>query len=187
MGHGTSAVVLRLIATVTAMKLQPDRAAPETIVGRKEDRRFVTGQGRYADDIVVPGLCHAAIVRSTVAHADIVEIDTAIAAVSPGVLAVLTGKDFAEDKLGDIPCESIPAAVVGKNWFRTPFQALIADRVLAVCGCAWHVVAESRIAARRAAALVSVSYRNRDAVISIEDALAEDAPDISRREQQYLL
>ena len=98
--------------------------------GRKEDRRLVTGQGRFADDLALPGLCYAAVVRTDQAHADIVAIDVAEASASPGVLTILTGADFAADGFGDIPCESIPAAIVGQNWRRTAFPALIADRVL---------------------------------------------------------
>jgi len=160
---------------ITSLQSQPGSTGR---FRRKEDLRLVTGQGRFADDVKLAALCHAVVVRSTEAHADIVAIDTAEAAALPGVIAVLTGADFAADRLGDIPCESIPAAVAGNNWKRTPFQALIARRVLAVGDAVAFVVAESRIVARRAAALVAVSYEARPAVVSIEDALADDAPQV---------
>ncbi len=58
---------------------------------RKEDRRFLTGRGRYVDDIKLPGMLHMAVVRSQYAHADINGIDTSAASAMPGVTAVLTG------------------------------------------------------------------------------------------------
>ncbi len=61
-------------------------------VARKEDKRFITGAGRYVDDMVVPGMKHAAFVRSPHAHADIRKVDTRKAEAMPGVIAVLTGK-----------------------------------------------------------------------------------------------
>ena len=64
-------------------------------VRRKEDFRFVTGRGRYTDDIARPGQTNAVFVRSPYAHATIKHMETSAAAAMPGVLAVLTGKDFA--------------------------------------------------------------------------------------------
>ena len=61
-----------------------------TRVARKEDKRFITGLGRYVDDMVVPGMKHAAFVRSPHAHAEIVSIDTTKAKDMPGVIGVLT-------------------------------------------------------------------------------------------------
>ena len=61
---------------------------------RKEDRKFLTGRGRYVDDIKLPGMLHMAVVRSQYPHADITAIDTAAARGMPGVTAVLTGDDL---------------------------------------------------------------------------------------------
>ena len=63
---------------------------------RKEDYRFVTGQGRYLDDIVFPGCLHAHFVRSPHAHARIAAIDCAAARSAEGVIAVVTGRELAE-------------------------------------------------------------------------------------------
>ena len=71
---------------------------------RKEDKRFITGKGRYTDDIALQGMTHAQFVRSPHAHARIVSIDTAEAAASPGVVAVLTGADLADDRIGGLIC-----------------------------------------------------------------------------------
>ena len=65
---------------------------------RTEDLRFLTGNGQYVDDIVLDGMVHAFILRSPHAHARMLAVDTANAAASPGVLAVLTGTDQAADE-----------------------------------------------------------------------------------------
>src|ERR1700732_5202348 len=72
-------------------------------VRRKEDFRLLTGRGRYGDDLVLPHQAQAAFVRSPYAHARIVKIDKAAALAAPGVLAVLTGADYAVAGLGPIP------------------------------------------------------------------------------------
>ena len=68
-------------------------------IRRKEDRRLLTGSGRFTDDINLPSQAYAAVLRSPHAHARIVSIDTAAARRAPGVLAVLTGSDYAADGL----------------------------------------------------------------------------------------
>lgn len=73
-------------------------------VRRHEDLCFVTGQGRYTDDIVLPRMTYAFVLRSPVAHAHIKRVDTAAARRTPGVLLVATGDDLAADGLGDVPC-----------------------------------------------------------------------------------
>src|SRR5260370_3794971 len=72
-------------------------------VRRKEDFRFLTGQGTYTDDINRPGQLHAFILRSPHAHARIKGIDTKAAAAATGVVAVYTGKDLAADNIGGLP------------------------------------------------------------------------------------
>src|ERR1700720_446507 len=66
---------------------------------RREDLRFLTGQGRYLDDLAFDGLTHAIVLRSPHAHARILGIDAAAARAMPGVLAVLTAADVAADGL----------------------------------------------------------------------------------------
>ncbi|TJW71456.1 MAG: xanthine dehydrogenase family protein molybdopterin-binding subunit, partial [Mesorhizobium sp.] len=73
-------------------------------VARKEDKRFITGAGRYVDDMVVPGMKHAAFVRSPHAHAEIKNIDVAKAQAMPGVIGVLTGKELKADGIGNLIC-----------------------------------------------------------------------------------
>ena len=73
-------------------------------VARKEDKRFITGAGRYVDDMVVPGMKHAAFVRSPHAHAQIKKIDVTKAKAMPGVIGVLTGKELKADGIGNLIC-----------------------------------------------------------------------------------
>ena len=73
-------------------------------VRRKEDQRFITGKGQYTDDINRPHQLYAHIIRSPHAHARIRGIDSSAALEMPGVVAVLTGKDMAEDGVGGLPC-----------------------------------------------------------------------------------
>ena len=73
---------------------------------RKEDARFIRGQGTYVDDILVPGTLHGAILRSPLAHARIVSIDTAAALALPKVHAVITGRDLEARDMAWMPTMS---------------------------------------------------------------------------------
>src|SRR6201988_3584814 len=72
-------------------------------IKRKEDPRFIRGQGKYVDDVVLPGMLYMDIVRSPYAHAKILKIDTAAALKVPGVAAVITGETLAQFKLHWMP------------------------------------------------------------------------------------
>jgi len=91
---------------------------------RREDFKFITGQGRYTDDLKVPGMLHLAILRSPHAHAVINRVDLTAARAAPGVRLVLSGADLA-GKIGSIvpnwiiPGTKVPdRPVVGRNWSR---------------------------------------------------------------------
>ena len=85
-------------------------------VKRKEDLRFLTGQGSYGDDLRLPGLAHAVLVRSPHAHARIVAIDKSAALRAPGVLAVLTGADYIADGLSPIPHNPASGLAIRPTW-----------------------------------------------------------------------
>ena len=70
---------------------------------RKEDQRLITGRTRYTDNLTVPGMLYLGMVRSPIAHATITSIDVAEAKDAPGVIAVYTGADLADD-VGPMPC-----------------------------------------------------------------------------------
>jgi carbon-monoxide dehydrogenase large subunit len=145
-------------------------------VRRKEDARFLTGAGRYVDDVAMPGMAHLAILRSPHAHARIVSIETEAAAAAPGVVAVLTGADWIADGLGGIPTRT-----AARNSDETPVptperQGLVAERVRFVGDAVAAVIAESRDGAREAAELIEVDYEPLAAVVSAGEALAPGAP-----------
>ena len=75
---------------------------------RLEDERFLTGRGRFVDDMELPGAAFAHVPRSPHAHARIAAIDKAAALAAPGVLAVLTGEDVIQEMIGRLPCEAFP-------------------------------------------------------------------------------
>ena len=79
---------------------------------RKEDFRLLTGQGKFSDDVSLDGQCHAYILRSPHAHALINGIDVTAALTTPGVLTVLTNKDYEADGLAPIPPAQIGRAHV---------------------------------------------------------------------------
>jgi len=94
-------------------------------VRRKEDFRLLTGRGSFADDVRLPELAHAVIVRSPHAHAHIASVDKAVALTSPGVLAVLIGQDYVADGLAPIPHG---AGLMGPRMFRHGFEASARSR-----------------------------------------------------------
>jgi aerobic carbon-monoxide dehydrogenase large subunit len=144
-------------------------------VPRLEDPRFITGRGRYVDDIELPRLCHGVQVLSPHAHAQIKRIDTAKAKAAPGVIAVLTGADAEADKLGSL-VPVMPEDMGGPKGFRTLRPVLTTGKVRAVGDRVAFVVAETLTQARDAAELVEIEYEPLPAVISIEDALKPGAP-----------
>ena len=98
-------------------------------VVRKEDKRFITGRGRYTDDMSVPGMCYAAFVRSPHAHAKIGKIDTAAAAKMPGVIKVLTGAELAADGIGNLICGWAITSKDGSPMKMGAYPALADDTV----------------------------------------------------------
>ena len=133
-------------------------------VRRSEDRRLVTGAGRYVADVVLPGQCHAVVVRSELAHARIVAIDTAAARRAPGIVAVLTGTDLGLDV-------TIPIRIAPLAGFERYLQPPLArERVRYVGEPLALVIAEDRYAAEDAARQVSVAYDPIAAVVDPRDA-----------------
>ncbi len=146
---------------------------PETMFGkrvrRQEDPRLITGTALYLDDLKVPGMYHAIVVRSPYGAANIKSIDTKAALATAGVAAVFTGQDVKH--LGAVPCAaSLPG-------LRVPHHHLLAqDRVYYVGHPVAVVVATDRYIARDAADLVEVDYEELQAVADPEKAIAEGAP-----------
>jgi carbon-monoxide dehydrogenase large subunit len=127
-------------------------------VRRVEDPRLLKGNGRYTDDISVPGQLHGYLLRSPHSHARILSIDTSAAAALPGVHAVLTGQDWLAEGLGEIPCAVPLKNRDGSLRANTPRYGLAVERVRHVGDPVAFIVAETVQAARDAAEAVMVDY-----------------------------
>jgi carbon-monoxide dehydrogenase large subunit len=151
----------------------PTITKTELLVGkrirRREDPRLITGTATYVDDIEMPGMHHACIVRSPHAAAKIRGIDTKAALELPGVAAVYTGADVKD--VGPVPCgASLPG-------LRVPHHHILAqDRVYFVGHAVAVVVATDKYIARDAAERIEVDYQPGPAVADPEKALAQGAP-----------
>ena len=143
-------------------------------VRRREDIRFVTGRGRYSDDVNVPGQVYAAFLRSDHPHAELRLVDTAMAAAAPGVLGVFTGEDLQAAGIGGIPYLHLP----GFNLFptETPRPGLAQGRVRYVGEPIALVVAETAVQAQDAIQDITVKIDPLPAAPDIERALEPDAP-----------
>lgn len=146
---------------------------------RKEDDRFITGKGRYGDDVNVPGQAYACFVRSPYAHARILTIDVEEALASPGVLSVLTGKDLAQAGLGGMPCIAVLPGRDGTRSNVTPHRTALCAEIARHAGDpVAMVIATTWQQARDAMDLVMVEYEELPAVTDAVAALAPDAPQI---------
>ena len=156
---------------------------------RYEDLRLVRGQGRYTDDLSLPGQGIAVFVRAPHAHARILRIDTTAARALPGVVAVLTGQDYVDDGFVGMPHFPNPAGAIDikvPSFTSTPECAILdepqlpfaVDLVRFVGEAVAIVVAESLPAARDAAEAVVVEYEALPAVTDVFEALAPGAPAI---------
>jgi 2-furoyl-CoA dehydrogenase large subunit len=133
----------------------------------KEDPRFVTGRGRYAADIALPGLKHVALVASPHASARILSIRTDAARTAPGVHTVLTAEEF---------CAATESLPIGVDAPKVTRWALARDRVRYAGEWVAAVVADSRALAEDAAELVEVEYEPLPHVTDPEQAMANDSP-----------
>jgi carbon-monoxide dehydrogenase large subunit len=144
-------------------------------VRRVEDQRFLLGQGRYVDDISLPGQCYGVTVLSPHAHARIKRVDVSKAKAAPGVLCVLTGADAVAEKIGSLTAHLMPEDFGAPKGHRTFQPVLNADKVRFVGDRVAFVVAETLTQARDAAELVEVDYEPLPAVVDLEDAAKDGA------------
>ena len=144
-------------------------------VRRKEDQRFITGQGRYTDDLTRPGQAHAAFVRSPHAHARIVSIDTSAASAMPGVVAILTGDDLAADKIGGLICGWMIHSKDGSPMKAGPHPALAQGKVRYVGDHVAVVIADTLAQARDAVEAVAVEYEPLPAIADTARARGANA------------
>jgi carbon-monoxide dehydrogenase large subunit len=145
---------------------------------RKEDKRFVTGRGRYTDDITLAGMTYAAFVRSPHAHARIRSINAAEALASPGVVAVLTGADLADDKIGGLICGWMVHSKDGSPMKAGAHPAMAKDVARYVGDIVAVVIAETKNQARDGAERLMVDYQELPAVVDPGQAQKAGAPQV---------
>ncbi|MCO6408521.1 xanthine dehydrogenase family protein molybdopterin-binding subunit [Hoeflea alexandrii] len=156
-------------------------------VARKEDKRFITGKGRYTDDMVVPGMKHAHFIRSPHAHAKIKSIDTSAAEKMPGVIGILNGAQLAEDAIGNIICGWMIHSKDGTPMNMGAWRPLAQDTVRYVGDAVAIVVADSKTQARDAAEAVVVDYETLPVVTSAIEALKDGAPQLHPEAKNNLI
>ena len=143
---------------------------------RREDVRFLTGRGRYTDDINLAGQAYACFVRSQVAHGKLNRVDTAAASKMPGVIRVFTGADF--EGVGGLPCGWQVTDRHGQPMQEPGHPVLAQGKVRHVGDPIAVVVAETYEQARDAAEMVDVDISELDPVIDMKAALADGAPKV---------
>lgn len=146
--------------------------------GRVEDRRLITGNGRYAADFNLAGQLHAAFLRADRAHAEIRSIDTTAAKKHPGVVAVWTAADLAAENLGQYPILGKFEGRDGSTILRTQRPTLAGERVRYVGEQVAMVVANSPAVAQDAAELIRIEYNDLPVVATAQDAIAAGAPQL---------
>ena len=145
-------------------------------VKRVEDKRFITGKGRYTDDIVLPGMAYAYIVRSPYAHAKILKVDTSAAEAMDGVVQVYTGKDIAASGINGIPTGWQVNFKNGDTMKEPPHPLLVADKARYMGDAVAVVIAETREIARDAGDMVDVEYEELPAIADPKKATEKGAP-----------
>ncbi|MEO0326987.1 MAG: xanthine dehydrogenase family protein molybdopterin-binding subunit [Pseudomonadota bacterium] len=145
---------------------------------RKEDKRFITGKGKYTDDVRNEHQCYAAFVRSPHAHAKVKGINKSAAEAMEGVSAVLDGHQLTGDGIGNIICGWMIHSKDGTPMKMGAWSALATDTVRYVGDAVAVVVADTPENAKTAAEAVEVDYEELHAVVSAVDALGDSAPQI---------
>ncbi len=139
-------------------------------VARKEDARLITGQTRWTDNIVLPGMLHVAILRSPVAHARIGRLDVSAARQQPGVVAAYTGADLADEWASPMPT----AWTVTDNLVVPAHHPVAIDKVCYVGDAVAVVVARDRGSAADALEHVDVEFEPLPVVTDMEEALRDE-------------
>ena len=145
---------------------------------RTEDKRFLTGTGRYVDDLPLARATYAYFLRSPHAHAKIKSIDTAAAKAMPGVVMIFTGKDIADAKMGGLICGWVVKDKHGQPHKAPPHPVMALDTVRYVGDTVAMVVANSHDEAKDAAEAIKVDYDVKPATIDLATALDKGATEV---------
>src|SRR5262249_21213502 len=147
-------------------------------VVRKEDKRFITGKGRYVDDVKLVGCTYAHFIRSPHAHARVKGIDSSAAMKMPGVISVLTGRQIVDDKVGNLICGWAITSKDGSPMRMGAWPAMAPETVRFVGQAVALAIAETKNQARDAAEAVVVDYEELPAVPDIRAAIRAGAPQL---------
>src|ERR1700753_1267722 len=147
-------------------------------VVRKEDKRFITGKGRYVDDIKLVGMTFAHFVRSPHAHAKVKSSDSSAAMKMPGVIAVLTGKELVDDKVGNLICGWAITSKDGTGMKMGAWPAMAPETVRFRGQAVAVVIADTKNLARDAADCVVVNYEELPSAPDIKSAIKPGAPQL---------
>src|ERR1700761_7311700 len=147
-------------------------------VVRKEDRRLITGKGRYVDDIKLQGMTHAHFIRSPHAHAKVKHIDSSAAMQMPGVVGVLTGQEIVDDKVGNLICGWAITSKDGTPMKMGAWPAMAPETVRFAGQAVAVVIAETKNQAKDAAEAVVVTYEELPAAADIRAAIKPGAPQL---------
>ena len=145
-------------------------------IKRVEDRRFVTGQGNYTDDIVIPNMTFAKIIRSPHAHAEIKSVDISNAEKMPGVVKIFTGQDIANAGMNGIPTGWQVDFINGDTMKEPSHPLLVKDRALHAGDGVAMVIAETYAQAKDAAEMVFIDYNPLPSVTNAKEAIQPGAP-----------
>ncbi|RZS30334.1 carbon-monoxide dehydrogenase large subunit [Herbihabitans rhizosphaerae] len=137
---------------------------------RKEDARLITGRTRWTDNMVLPGMLHMALLRSPMAHARITKIDTTAAREMPGVIAVVTGQDLAEEQ-GSLPC----AWPITEDMKAPDAPAMAVEQVNFAGEAVAAVIARSKAEADDALESIDIDYDELPVVLDMAAAIADGA------------
>jgi carbon-monoxide dehydrogenase large subunit len=143
---------------------------------RTEDPRLLTGQALFVDDVQIPGMLHAAFLRSAYAHARIKSVDVSTARKRPGVMAVYTAGDLGDFWQHSPPLVPAPQSVEGVVFHSRTTVPLVKDKARYVGEAIAVVFAESRYVAEDALEDIVVDYEPLEVVADLEKALEPDAP-----------
>jgi len=145
-------------------------------IKRVEDKRFLTGKGKYTDDMILPQQTYAYIVRSPYAHAKIESIDISAAEQADGVVAVFTGKVFDDAGIAGVPCGWQVDFKNGDTMKEPPHPLVVTDKARHIGDAVAIVIAETKEQAKDAGELVDVDYDVLDAIVNPKSATENGAP-----------
>ena len=147
-------------------------------VRRKEDRRFLSGNGHYTDDINQPGQLHAVMRRSDRPHAKLLNVDVSAAKAAPGVIAVYTGADLEADGVGGVPCGWQIHSKDGSPMAEPKHPVLAVGKARHVGDPIAVVIAETRQEAKNAAELIEIEFDDLAGIATVHDAVASGAAQV---------